>query len=311
MQANFSIPDMSASTARPAPGLYLVATPIGNLGDITLRALATLGSADLILAEDKRVTRVLLNHYGIRTPLLAYHEHNAEGMRPQVMARLAAGEVVAIVSDAGTPLVSDPGFRLVEGAIAADLPVFALPGASSLLAGLLVSGLPSDRFFFEGFLPAKSGERRRRIRDLAEIPATLIFFEAPHRVCEALADLAAVLGARAGVLARELTKKFEEVRRARLPDLAAQCAASGPPKGEIVLLVGPPGPQAELGDAAIDAALALALERHSQRDAVQLVAAELGLARRRVYARALLGGGRDPDLDKAPGAREEAEDGPR
>jgi len=300
MASQFTLFGQIAEAQALTPGLYIVATPIGNLGDITLRALATLAGADGILAEDKRVTKILLNHYGIKTPITTYHEHNAEAMRPHILERLKAGAKLALVSDAGTPLISDPGYKLVEAVIAEDIPLTALPGASALLAGLVLSGLPSDRFFFEGFLPAKSGERRRRIRMLEAIPATLIFYEGPHRLAETLVDLAAVLGERRGVMARELTKKFETLRRGTLPELAAHFTAEGPPKGEIVLLVAPPGAAAVLDDAAIDAALAEALETHSQRDAVQRVAAELGLPKRRVYARALQRQDGVPGDDDAP-----------
>ncbi|MCA0400016.1 MAG: 16S rRNA (cytidine(1402)-2'-O)-methyltransferase [Proteobacteria bacterium] len=296
MTSKFTLLGLAAEAERLSPGLHIVATPIGNLGDITLRALSTLAAADAILAEDKRVTRVLLAHYGITTPSLSYHEHNAEEMLPKILSRLAAGEALALVSDAGTPLVSDPGYRLVEAAIGAGHAITALPGASSVLAALVLAGLPSDRFFFEGFLPAKSGERRRRVRELATIPATLVFFEAPHRVVETLADLAAVLGTREAALARELTKKFETIRRGTLPVLAAQFAAEGAPKGEIVLVVGPPGAAEEAGDDLIDSALETALRTHSARDAVEIVAAELGLKRKLVYARSLqLSGKADRD----------------
>lgn len=300
MASQFTLFGQIAEAQALTAGLYIVATPIGNLGDITLRALATLAGADAILAEDKRVTKILLNHYGIKTPITTYHEHNAEAMRPHILERLKAGAKLALVSDAGTPLISDPGYKLVEAAIGEDIPLTALPGASALLAGLVLSGLPSDRFFFEGFLPAKSGERRRRIRMLEAIPATLIFYEGPHRLTETLVDLAAVLGERRGVMARELTKKFETLRRGILPELAAHFTAEGPPKGEIVLLIAPPGIGAVLDDAAIDAALAEALATHSQRDAVQRVAAELGLPKRRVYARALQRQDGVPGDDDAP-----------
>lgn len=293
--SQFTVLGLAAEAERLLPGLHVVATPIGNLADITLRALSTLAAADAILAEDKRVTKVLLAHYGITTPILSYHEHNAGEMRPVVLERLAAGQALALVSDAGTPLVSDPGYKLVEAAIAAGHRVSAAPGPSAVLAGLVMSGLPSDRFFFEGFLPARSTERRRRLRDLAAVPASLVFFEAPHRTPEALVDMADILGDRPAVLARELTKKFETVRRDRLPALAATLSAEGPPKGEVVLMVGPPDGGTELGDDAIDSALQAALAGHSQRDAVHLVAAELGLPRKRVYARALRLGEAGPD----------------
>jgi 16S rRNA (cytidine1402-2'-O)-methyltransferase len=270
------------------PGLHVVATPIGNLGDISFRALATLAGADTIIAEDTRVTKKLLAHYGIATPLVAYHEHNAAVMRPHLLARLMSGAALALVSDAGTPLISDPGFKLVEDALAQNIEIMPVPGASAVLAALVVAGLPTDRFFFEGFLPPKSSARRARIQELATIPGTLVFFEAARRVAETLHDLAAVLGARDAVVARELTKFFETVRRAPLPDLAASVAAEPAPKGEIVLLVGPPGtelPKASEGD--LDERLSQALKDHSVKDAAALVSAETGAPRRKVYARAL------------------------
>ena len=205
---------------RLAAGLYLVATPIGNLRDVTLRALETLAAADLIACEDTRVTRKLLDPYGISTPLTAYHEHNAAAARPKLIARLAAGEALALVSDAGTPLVSDPGFKLVRAAQDAGHAVTALPGASATLAALASSGLPTDRFFFEGFLPAKEGQRKSRVAELARIPATLILFESGPRLPRALADLAAGLGPRDAAICRELTKLHEEVRRGDLAALA-------------------------------------------------------------------------------------------
>ena len=285
--SEFTVLGLAAEAQRIQPGLHIVATPIGNLGDITLRALSTLAAADLILAEDKRVTKVLLAHYGITTPIMAYHEHNAGEMRPLILSKLGEGQALALVSDAGTPLVSDPGYKLVEAVIEAGYKLTATPGASAVLMGLVLSGLPSDRFFFEGFLPNKSGERRRRARELEHVPASLVFFEAPHRIAETLVDLAVVYGARQAAVARELTKKFEQIRRGTLPELAAQYAGEPAPKGEIVLLVGPPQAEAALDDAGIDRALETALAGHSQRDAVQLVSAELGLPRKRVYARAL------------------------
>ncbi len=269
-------------------GLHVVATPIGNLGDISFRALATLAAADAVIAEDTRVTKTLLAHYGIATPLVAYHEHNAAVMRPHLLARLASGAALALVSDAGTPLVSDPGFKLVSDALAQNIEVISVPGASAVLAALVVAGLPTDRFFFEGFLPPKSGPRRQRIAELAAIPGTLVFFESPRRVIEMVADLAAVLGPRDAALARELTKYFETVRRAPLPELAAALAADGPPKGEIVVLVGPPGAQASAAsEAELDAKLATALETLSVKDAAAVVSAATGQPRRKVYARAV------------------------
>jgi 16S rRNA (cytidine1402-2'-O)-methyltransferase len=270
------------------PGLHVVATPIGNLRDISFRALATLAAADAVIAEDTRVTKNLLAHYGIATPLVAYHEHNAAVMRPHLLARLASGAALALVSDAGTPLVSDPGFKLVAEAVAANVPVTSIPGASAVLAALVVTGLPTDRFFFEGFLPVKSAARRQRIAELAAIPGTLVFFESPRRVAETLTDLAAVLGERDAALARELTKHFETVRRGKLGELANALAAEAAPKGEIVLLVGPPGRDApEALQSTIDDMLGKALETHSVKDAAALVSAETGQPRRKVYARAL------------------------
>ncbi len=270
------------------PGLHVVATPIGNLGDISFRALATLAAADAVIAEDTRVTKTLLAHYGIATPLVAYHEHNAAVMRPHLLARLASGAALALVSDAGTPLISDPGFKLVTEAVANQIAVTSIPGASAVLAALVVAGLPTDRFFFEGFLPVKSAAKRQRISELAAIPGTLVFFESPRRTAETLADLAAVLGDREAALARELTKHFETVRRGRLNDLAAALAAEPAPKGEIVLLVGPPGQDApELLQSNLDDLLGKALETHSVKDAAALVSAETGQPRRKVYARAL------------------------
>ncbi|MGB7697847.1 MAG: 16S rRNA (cytidine(1402)-2'-O)-methyltransferase, partial [Methylovirgula sp.] len=202
---SFTAFGLNAEAEPLAPGLHVVATPIGNLADISLRALATLAAADAVVAEDTRVTKTLLAHYGIATPLAAYHEHNAEVMRPHLLARLAAGAALALVSDAGTPLISDPGYKLVAEALAQGLPVSSVPGASAVLTALVVAGLPTDRFFFEGFLPPKSTARRQRIAELSAIPGTLVFFESPRRVAETLADLAAVLGPRDAALARELT----------------------------------------------------------------------------------------------------------
>ncbi|HRK23917.1 MAG TPA: 16S rRNA (cytidine(1402)-2'-O)-methyltransferase [Beijerinckiaceae bacterium] len=296
MTSTYTLLGLQAETTRCPPGLYIVATPIGNLKDITLRALETLAAADAILAEDKRVTKVLLAHYGISTPILSYHEHNAELMRPDILARLAGGAALALVSDAGTPLVSDPGYKLVQAAVEAGHAVTALPGASAVLAALVLAGLPSDRFFFEGFLPPRSAERRRRARQIAGIDATIVLFEAPHRLDESLADLAAILGNRPAAVARELTKKFETIRRGTLDELAAHYAHSEKPRGEIVILIAPAsGGESAPGDDVVDARLRSALAEHSPRDAVALVAADLGLPRRAVYARALLLQGRNGD----------------
>ena len=269
-----------------ARGLHVVATPIGNLRDITLRALETLGAADLIACEDTRVTRKLLDHYGIATPLTPYHEHNAEAVRPKILARLAGGEAVALVSDAGTPLVSDPGFKLVRAARAEGHAVFALPGASAVLAALTVSGLPSDRFVFEGFLPPREGARRNRIAEIKSIPATLVVFETGPRLSAALADLVQGLGPRVAAVCRELTKLHEEVRREIAATLAADYAAAAEPRGEIVIVIAPPpAPQPDTAD--LDTLLRQALKRLSVKEAVAEIAAVTGEPRRHVYQRAL------------------------
>ncbi|HUH85014.1 MAG TPA: 16S rRNA (cytidine(1402)-2'-O)-methyltransferase [Stellaceae bacterium] len=279
----------------PAPGLALIATPIGNAEDITLRALAQLAAADVIACEDTRVTAKLLTRHGISRPLLAYHDHNAERMRPLLLERLRRGERVALVSDAGTPLVSDPGFKLVQAAIAEDLPVTALPGPAAPLAALLLSGLPADRFFFAGFLPAKSAARRRDLAGLAAVPATLLFFETAPRLAASLADMAATLGPRPAAVARELTKLFEEVRRGPLDDLAGHYAEAGAPKGELVVVVGAASAAAEAAsEASLDAQLGAALRQMSLKDAATAVAAATGQTRREVYRRALALMGRTP-----------------
>ncbi|MCP8938040.1 16S rRNA (cytidine(1402)-2'-O)-methyltransferase [Alsobacter sp. SYSU M60028] len=287
--SSFTAFGIRAEATPLAPGLHVVATPIGNLGDISFRALSTLAAADAILAEDTRVTKTLLAHYGIATPLVAYHEHNAAEMRPRVLQRLREGQRLALVSDAGTPLVSDPGFKLVEAAQAEGLRVSTVPGASAVLAALVVAGLPTDRFFFEGFLPPRAGARRERLEALRSIPGTLVFFESPRRVAEMLADAAEALGPRPAAVARELTKMFETVRRGPLDALAAQFAAEPTPKGEIVVLIGPPGEDAapRASDADLDARLAELLETLSVKDAVDVAAQETGLPRKRVYARAV------------------------
>lgn len=271
------------------PGLYLVATPIGNLGDISLRALETLAVADCIACEDTRVTRKLAERYGITTHLMAYHEHNAEEAQPKILARLDEGQAVALVSDAGTPLISDPGYRLVRAAVGAGHAVTALPGASALLAALSLAGLPTDRFFFEGFLPPKQGARQKRIAELAAIPATVVLFETGPRLAASLADLAAGLGPRrAASVCRELTKLHEQIRRDDLGSLARAYAgdAHAETRGEIVIVIGPP-PAQQTTDVEVDELLRKALARVSVKDAVGEVALATGRARRDVYQRAL------------------------
>lgn len=280
--------DFGVDTAQFTPGLYLVATPIGNAADITLRALALLRHADLVACEDSRVTGPLLKRYGIDTPLFPYHEHNAAKVRPQLIEKLKAGAVVALVSDAGTPLVNDPGYRLVRACIEEALPVTALPGASAVLTGLSLSGLPTDRFLYAGFPPPKQAARRKWLAELNGVQATLILLESPQRLADSLSDMAAVLGpAREAAVARELTKKFEEVRRGSLSELAAHYAEAGAPKGEITLAIAPPPDQPAASAADLDGALTEAMARLPLRQAVDEVAVLLALSRKTVYARAL------------------------
>jgi 16S rRNA (cytidine1402-2'-O)-methyltransferase len=267
-------------------GLYVVATPIGNLRDITLRALDILAAADRVYAEDTRVTMKLLDAYGLKPKLGAYHEHNAEAVRDLILEALGRGERVALISDAGTPLISDPGYKLARAAIEAGHRVFPIPGASALLAGLVVSGLPSDRFLFAGFLPPKQAARRTALAELADVEASLIFYETGPRLAESLADMAEVLGARPAAVARELTKMFEETRRAPLDELAAHYAEAGAPKGEIVVVVGPPPERGEVSEEALDVFLMRALSR-GVKEAASEAARDLGVPRKRAYARAL------------------------
>ena len=272
---------------RLTTGLYLVATPIGNLRDITLRALEILAAADLVACEDTRVTRKLFDHYGLSAPLIAYHDHNAEIARPKILEKLAAGGAVALVSDAGTPLISDPGYKLVRAAAEAGHAVTAAPGPSAALMALTVAGLPTDRFFFEGFLPAKEAARHARIAQLARIPATLVLFESGPRLAASLGDLAAGFGAREAAVARELTKLHEEVRRGDLRALAADYAAGAETRGEIVIVIAPPAAAEQPSAADIDALLHAALARTSVKEAVAEVAAATGEPRRAIYSRAL------------------------
>ena len=283
----YTLAGQAIEAPRLAAGLYLVATPIGNLRDITLRALEMLAAADLVACEDTRVTRKLFDHYGLSAPLMPYHDHNAETARPKILARIAAGDAVALVSDAGTPLISDPGFKLVRDATAAGLAVTAAPGASAVLMALTVAGLPTDRFFFEGFLPSRSAARRTRIAELARIPATLVLYESGPRLADALSDLAEGLGARAAAVCRELTKLHEEVRRGTLETLARDYAAGAETRGEIAIVIAPPDAPAPSGAEEIDALLRAALTRVSLKDAVAEVAAATGEQRRAVYSRAL------------------------
>ena len=279
----------------PEPGLYLVATPIGNARDITLRALDLLAAVDIVACEDTRTTGRLLGLHGISATLTAYHDHNAARVRPALLERLKAGQAVALVSDAGTPLISDPGYRLVVEARAAGITVTTAPGPSAPLAALTVSGLPTDRFFFAGFLPSKRAARRRALETLSAIDGALLLFESARRLASSLADMADVLGPREAAVVRELTKLHEEVRRATLDVLAAQYGDAGAPKGEIVIVVAPPGADTDrLDDRVVDELLRAALATDSLRDAAARVALATGLPRRRLYNRALELAGEDP-----------------
>jgi 16S rRNA (cytidine1402-2'-O)-methyltransferase len=283
----YTLAGQPIDVARLTPGLHVVATPIGNLGDITLRALAALAGADLIACEDTRVTRKLLDRYGIATPLTPYHDHNATTARPLILRRLADGAAIALVSDAGTPLISDPGFKLVRAAADAGHTVTALPGASAVLAGLTVAGLPTDQFFFAGFLSPKQAARRTRIAELGRIPATLVVFESGPRLAATLADLAAGLGqSREAALCRELTKLHEEILRGDLATLA-QAYAAVAPRGEIVLVIAPPPALQQISTGETETLLRAALDRVSLKDAVGEVADATGLPRREIYQRAL------------------------
>ncbi|HEY2357966.1 MAG TPA: 16S rRNA (cytidine(1402)-2'-O)-methyltransferase [Phenylobacterium sp.] len=279
------LPPPTLDDAPLASGLYVVATPIGNLRDITLRALDVLAAADLVLAEDTRVAGKLLSAYGLSAKLERYDEHGAERTRPRALAALAEGKRVALVSDAGTPLVSDPGYRIVRQAAAEGFPVFPVPGASALLAGLSAAGLPSDRFLFAGFPPPKSAARRTFLEELAPLRATLVFFEGGSRLAASLADMAAVFGPREGVVCRELTKLYETIVRGPLTDLAIDPRFEAP-KGELVILVGP-GQETVASATDVDTALADALERLRPAEAAAEVAKALGLSRRDVYQRAM------------------------
>lgn len=286
---------MTAGPLPVPPGLHFVATPIGTARDITLRALDTLAGADVIAAEDTRTARKLMDLHGIALagrPLVAYHDHNGPQVRPRLLAALAEGRSVAYVSEAGTPLVADPGFALARAAVAAGHAVHAVPGPSAVLAALTVSGLPTDRFLFAGFPPVKAGERRTFLAELAPVPATLVLYEAPGRTAGTLAACREVLGNRDAALCRELTKRFEEVRRGTLKDLAAQAEAE-PPRGEVVLVID--RSRAEPDATRMETLLAEALATMTVKDAAAQVADRLSLPRRQVYqaALALARGGRD------------------
>ena len=284
-----------AAAAALAPALYLVATPIGNARDITLRALDVLGQVEAIACEDTRVTARLLAIHAIRKPLVPCHDHNERTVATQILGRIQAGAAIAFVSDAGTPLISDPGFRLVQACIAAGVAVVPVPGASAVMAALSIAGLPCERFFFAGFLPPRQAARLKAIEALAPLTATLVIMEAPHRLAATLADLARGLGERPAAMARELTKLFEEVRRGTLAELAAAVAGEPAPKGELTLVIGPPAAAAAPDPDAVDRMLSKALTDSSPRAAATALADALGLPRRPLYARAIaLSRGRGP-----------------
>ena len=275
------------NAAKPAAGLYLVATPIGNLSDITLRALETLAGVDIIACEDTRITRRLTERYAISAELKPYHEHNAAMARPRMLERLAQGASIALVSDAGTPLISDPGFKLVREVSAAGHAVIAVPGASSVLTALSVAALPTDRFFFEGFLPAREVSRRTRLAELARIDATLVMFESGNRVQETLVDLAGIMPGRDAAICRELTKLHEDIKRGPIAELA-KAADTLETRGEFVLVVGPPAKDAEvMTQDDLDDLLRSSLARDSVKDSVAHAVELSGRPRREVYARAL------------------------
>jgi 16S rRNA (cytidine1402-2'-O)-methyltransferase len=268
------------------PGLYVVATPIGNLADLTLRALDTIAAADILACEDTRVTRKLLSRYGISAKVMAYHEHSGAAPHRAILDALAEGRSVALVSDAGTPLVSDPGLALVADAAAAGHAIVPIPGASSVSAALSAAGLPVETVLFLGFMPAKAGARRKRLAEVADIPATLILFESPNRIATLLADARETLGDRDAALCRELTKLHETFDRAPLAELARRYAEAGA-KGEIVLVISPPGAAAAPAEADVEEALRQALATANVKQAAQSVAAATGLPRRELYRRAL------------------------
>ena len=280
-------PPLTPGDALPgfAPGLYIVATPIGNLGDLSPRAAAVLAGVALIAAEDTRVTARLLAHIGAATPMTPYHDHNADAVRPRLIARMGS-DAVALVSDAGTPLISDPGYKLVRDARAAGIAVVTIPGPCAAVAALTLAGLPTDRFLFAGFLPVRAGARAAAIAEVAGVRASLVFYEAAGRTAATLTALAAGLGDRPAAVAREISTRFEETVTGSLTELAARYA-DAPPRGEVAIVVAPPFPAAAPAAADLDAALRAALPDRSLSAAASDVAAAFGVPRKTVYARAL------------------------
>lgn len=281
---------MSKSTPTLSAGLYLVSTPIGTASDITIRALDILANADVLAAEDTRNTRKLMDIHGVslnKRPLLPYHDHNGPAQRPRLLAAIREGKSVAYVSDAGTPLIADPGYRLAADAIEEGLPVTSAPGASALLAALAVAGLPTDRFLFAGFPPVKAVAKSKFLAEFSNVPATLVFYESPRRLADCLKAMEAAFGgARRVAVCRELTKKFEEVRRGTISELAIKYSDEKAPKGEVVVVVGPPVNE-DASEQDIDTALRAALKTQSVKDAAKEVAEALDLPRKQLYARAL------------------------
>ncbi|MGA0234791.1 MAG: 16S rRNA (cytidine(1402)-2'-O)-methyltransferase [Alphaproteobacteria bacterium] len=267
--------------------LILVTTPIGNLGDMAPRGVEAMNAADIVLCEDTRVTRKLATRFGIDTRLIPLHDHNEDQMIEGIVQRLQQGQTVALVSDAGMPLISDPGYRLVRAVIAAGFEVTGVPGANAALMALQLSGLPTDRFLFAGFPPTKTVGRKKWLEELATVSATLIFYESPNRLAAALADMAEVMGDRPAAVSRELTKQFEETRRGALPALAEHYLQAGPPKGEICICIGSPPPPQPASEAELDEAIKAALVTQSVKNAAAEVAKELNLPKRDVYQRAL------------------------
>lgn len=279
--------DCKPSAQSVSSGLYIVATPIGNARDITLRALDVLTNADLVLCEDTRVTSKLFARHSISNTLMAYHEHNAKHVRPEIIKRLKNGGTVALVSDAGTPLVSDPGYRLVESCIEEGITLTTIPGASAVLSALVLSGLPTDRFFFHGFLPNKTVGRQKALAEIKDVPGSLVFLESAKRLAASLSDMAEVLGPRPVAVTRELTKIYEEIKRGSLEHLSQFYRENGPPKGEVTIVVGPPQPvKAPVGDE-LDALISDALSRFSVKEVARQISLETGLAKRLIYNRAL------------------------
>jgi 16S rRNA (cytidine1402-2'-O)-methyltransferase len=294
-------PSAKPSSTAATPALVLVSTPIGNLKDMSLRGREALEQADAILCEDTRTSHILLSNYGIKTRCFPLHDHNEDSRIPALLRSMQEGTRYALISDAGTPLVSDPGFRLTRAVIDAGLSVGAIPGPNAAMLALTLSGLPPHPFLFMGFLPVKSGPRRAALTRIANmeaagLTATIIFYEAPHRLAETLSDAAAILGPRPAAVCRELTKHFEEIRRDTLPGLAAHYD-QGPPRGEITLVIGPAA-DVETSEQALEAALHAALGQMSMKDAVDAVTAATGLARKQVYAKALVLGRKDATEDE-------------